>query len=422
MTVASTTPTYDSGPGVTHVDTSCLDNWADPDTLDTYAGNLKTHGSDFKTAITDAKNSWQGLTASFKAPGDTSLFAALDTPATKAGNVSSVAASISTSITTFASTTRTLQTERTNLLAKVATFNNAEFQCTADDAKNASDSSSSKNKRGEEGAALQVEVWALARKYQNAVDTCAADLGNINEDGTKKHPLQSAFDGYTQGLFRSTLVSFATSYRAPLLRGKQLVAKINGKTIRGPKFEIPGKGAKFDPNSWFFYKKSMNNGFTEMPSTVIKSGPKGKWGVGFEHTTGGTTVGAVGKAAGRAAFVVGAALTYKSEYDTAQQKLKEENPGLSDKERRSKAVETAAVRGTGQLAAAALTGAAIGSALPVGGTAVGLAVGAAVGAAMMIPTGDGKNVGDRIGDASEAVWSGAKKAGSGIKNAFKKIF
>ena len=60
--------------------------------------------------------------------------------------------------------------------------------------------------------------------------------------------------------------------------------------------------------------------------------------------------------------------------------------------------------------------------MPVGGTAVGLAVGAAVGAAMMIPTGDGKNVGDRIGDLSEAAWSGAKKAGSGIKNAFKKIF
>ena len=51
MTVASSTPTYYSGPGVTHVDTSCLDNWADPDTLDTYAGDLKTHGSDFKTAI-----------------------------------------------------------------------------------------------------------------------------------------------------------------------------------------------------------------------------------------------------------------------------------------------------------------------------------------------------------------------------------
>lgn len=420
--MTSPTPTYYSGPGTTHVETSCLDNWADPDTLDTYAGNLKTHGADFKTAITDAKSSWQGLSASFKAPGDTDLYAALDTPATKAENVSSVAASISTSITAFASTTRTLQTERTSLLAKVTAFNNDEFQCTADDTKNASDSSESKCKRGEKGAELQVEVFALARKYRNAVNACVADLGNINDDGTKKHPLQSAANGYAEGLTRSALVSFAASYRAPLLLGKQVVIKINGKTIRGPKFELPGKGAKFDPNSWFFKKSSVGNGIANTLDTVTKSGPKGKWGIGMEHTTGGTTTGVVGKVAGRATFALGAALTYKSEYDAAQQKLKEENPGLSDKERRSKAVETAAVRGTGQLATAALAGSAIGSVLPVGGTAVGFAVGAAVGAAMMIPTGDGKNVGDRIGDVSESVWSGAKKAGSSIKNAFKKIF
>lgn len=105
------------------VDTSCLDNWVDPDTLDTEASDLKSHGSDFKTAITDAKSSWQGLSTCFTAPGDTSLYAALDTPATKASNVSTATSNISSAITTFASTVRSLEPERNSLIAEAASLN-----------------------------------------------------------------------------------------------------------------------------------------------------------------------------------------------------------------------------------------------------------------------------------------------------------
>ena len=112
-------------------------------------------------------------------------------------------------------------------------------------------------------------------------------------------------------------------------------------------------------------------------------------------------------------------MTYTGEYSAAQNRLKAEHPELSSSQRNLKAVESSAVRGTAQIGTSVAAGAAAGSLFCPG---VGTAVGVAVGAAMMIPTGDGKNVGDRIGDGAEAVWGGAKKAGSGIKNAFKKIF
>ena len=37
------------------INTSSLDNWADTGTLDSEAGNLKTHGTNFKNAIDNAK-------------------------------------------------------------------------------------------------------------------------------------------------------------------------------------------------------------------------------------------------------------------------------------------------------------------------------------------------------------------------------
>jgi len=60
------------------------------------------------------------------------------------------------------------------------------------------------------------------------------------------------------------------------------------------------------------------------------------------------------------------------------------------------------------VAASAAAGAAIGSMIPVGGTAVGLAVGVVVGLGMSIDTGEGKTVGDRNADLGEGIWNWGK--------------
>jgi hypothetical protein len=113
-------------------------------------------------------------------------------------------------------------------------------------------------------------------------------------------------------------------------------------------------------------------------------------------------------------FVAGALLNYKSEYDSAKTRY-ENQPGLTTGQANAKARESAVVRTAGQIGTTAAVTAAACSFVPGVGTAAGFAIGSVVGAATMIPTGDGKNVGDRIGDASEGIYNGGKKL-------FKKVF
>ena len=104
----------------------------------------------------------------------------------------------------------------------------------------------------------------------------------------------------------------------------------------------------------------------------------------------------------------GVGLTYSSEVEKADTRYREQNPELSASERQSRVRETATVRTGSQVLASAWAGAAVGSMLPVGGTAVGLAVGVVVGLGMSIDTGEGKTVGDRIADVGEGFWNWCK--------------
>ena len=121
-----------------------------------------------------------------------------------------------------------------------------------------------------------------------------------------------------------------------------------------------------------------------------------------------TDTSTLGRAAGSGLSVLGVDLTYSSEYEKANKRYREQNPELTASERQSRVRETAAVRTGSQVLASAWAGAAVGSMIPVGGTAVGLAVGVGVGLVMSIDTGDGKTVGDRFADLGENVWNGLK--------------
>lgn len=423
------------------VSTSCLDNWVNPDTLDTEASDLKSHGSDFKTAITDAKSSWQGLSTCFTAPGDASLYAALDTPATKASNVSTATSNISSAITTFASTVRSLEPERNSLIAEAASLNSLisqanqnpggsslisrltsdeNFQCRPNSAPLAPSSGgpfSSSPDLGTQAANLELRISALADRYKNAVDTCVSSLNNLNDDGTQGSPPSTSGKVNSMVLQEGGLTLYEALKIKYLGNWKNFSITIKGKTFRPPKFAI-------NFSNWKTAAK-------ESVKTAAKSAAKSVAGKSKVLSTVGKGLGAVGKQMSGVGAAVSAVFTYNDEYNAADKKSRETNPGLSDKDRKSQVRETAAVRTAGQVgvtsvASAALSAAAIGAAggsvAPGVGTAIGFVAGLAVGAATMIPTGDGKNVGDRIGDGAEAVWSGAKKAGSGIKNAFKKIF
>lgn len=144
-------------------------------------------------------------------------------------------------------------------------------------------------------------------------------------------------------------------------------------------------------------------------SSVTRDGATDAW-----SSTTKVGVSAVGRTLGRGLFVAGALLNYKSEYDSAKTRY-ENQPGLTTGQANAKARESAVVRTAGQIGTTAAVTAAACSFVPGVGTAAGFAIGAAVGAVTMIPTGGGKNVGDRIGDASEGIYNGGKKL-------FKKVF
>lgn len=417
------------------IDTSKLENWADTSTLDSKAGTLKSHGTDFKNAIDNAKSSWQGLSSCYHSPHADLLYSSLDVPATAAQDTATGANTIATAITNFTNTVRPLETERTNLLSKISSFE-ASSVCYEP-------GSTEQIKQSKKIIELQNEVDNLASRYTSAVDTCVQALGSIKADGTQGNPTA---DGWLKLLRNSALSASGTvaeAFKVQItryrIRGVVRFFKIDFKTPWIPSQISKDYYFKLFEKGDFKGVWRGTRGFKETFKANLKSsllgpakgkygawsaptgGPKGSWfGMGKETASKVKTgVSGAGRAAGRGLFVVGAALTYTGEYSAAQNRLKAEHPELSSSQRNLKAVESSAVRGTAQIGTSVAAGAAAGSLFCPG---VGTAVGIAVGAAMMIPTGDGKNVGDRIGDGAEAVWGGAKKAGSGIKNAFKKIF
>ena len=176
------------------VTTTDLDNWADSGTLESEASNLKTHGSDFKTAVSNAKSSWDGLSSCYHTPHEDLLYSALDVPVTASQDVGTGTETIKTAITTFTSTASALETERTSLLAEVEAHN-----ATPEAWTNNSDGTEPICKPvtdneaypdvDSEGLDLQRRVDNLAQRYQDAVDTCVNSLNAIQEDGTQGDPL-----------------------------------------------------------------------------------------------------------------------------------------------------------------------------------------------------------------------------------------
>lgn len=415
------------------INTSSLDNWADTGTLDSEAGNLKTHGTNFKNAIDNAKSSWQGLSSCYDTPHADLLYSSLDVPATAAQDAATGAGTIADAITNFTATVRPLETERVNLLAKISSFESTSV-CYAP-------GSPEETEQNKKIISLQNEVDNLASRYTSAVDTCVQSLGSIKADGTQGNPTRDGWLGFLRDTALSASGTASEAFKVQItryrVRGVVRFFKIDFKTpwipsstSRNYYFKLFEKG---DFKGLWRGGKGFNENFTRnLKESFLgpgkgkygawskpTGGPSGKWfGLGVESTSKVKTgVSVAGRVGGRVFFVAGAALTYAGEYSSAQERLTKEHPELSSSQRNFKAAESSAVRGTAQIAAAAAAGAAAGSFFCPG---VGTAVGVGVGLAMMIPTGGGKNLGDRIGDLAEAQWNLDKKAATGAWNLAKK--
>ena len=412
------------------IDTSGLKNWANTDTLANEAESLKTHGAHFKNAISSAKSSWLGLSHCYHSPHANLLYSALDVPETAAQDVATGSGTIEKAITNFIAQVRPLEIQVPNLLTLISNFEaagNVGYAVGTPEQIN----------HDKQRERLQSKVDALAQQYQEAVDTCVQDLGNIKADGNQRKPGEEGWKNYA----RSTALGLGTMGAESLkvkvtryrVRGVVRVFGKDFKTARIPllssrdyHFQLFGKNFW----EWRDFKGFRGRFLTALKESFLgplrgkfgswskpTGGPKGKrFGAGMEKTNSvknGTSM--VGRTAGRGLFVLGTTLTYKGEYDAAQERLKANHPELSPKERRAKATELSAVRGTGQIAAVSTTTAAGTAICPGFGTAIGFGA----GVFLMIPTGGGKNLGDRIGDISEWTWEKGKWAASGVWRAGK---
>ena len=402
----------------------------DSGTLESEAGNLKAHGSNFKTAVSNAKSSWDGLSSCYHTPHEDLLYSALDVPVTASQDVGTGTETIKTAITTFTSTASALETERTSLLAEVEAHN-----ATPEAWTNNSDGTEPICKPvtdneaypdvDSEGLDLQRRVDNLAQRYQDAVDTCVNSLNAIQEDGTQGDPLSPLLK-YVRGRIMAAAGIAAEGikvvktryYSQQTIQFGERSVKLKPALVRESSeyfFDIFNKHRVGPEPQGFWgrfgsrFKSSFvgpSRGVWTEPkflSSVTRDGATDAW-----SSTTKVGVSAVGRTLGRGLFVAGALLNYKSEYDSAKTRY-ENQPGLTTGQANAKARESAVVRTAGQIGTTAAVTAAACSFVPGVGTAAGFAIGSVVGAATMIPTGDGKNVGDRIGDASEGIYNGGKK-------------
>lgn len=400
------------------IDTSELQNWPDPASLFDGASNLVKHGTEFYTKVESAHSTWKGLSSHYESPNQDLLYSALD-PALETGHHAvDGCSSVALAMTNFANEVSTLKTERDTLQSEADTFNAKTVPPT--------DDTSAFNEYVNEGIRINGKITALVKKYQTAIDNCSNQLSEIGDNG-QPSPSSSAWQGITVDTALSALGALAESSKVDIKYVNTFAMQVFNREISVVSRSFYMQTNYMDFKSWLFQSNKGGSFLSRFKTNLRETflGPRGthsasmtssvarnRFGISLRHSTSfsSSQVSAAGRVAGRGCFIVGAAITFKGEYDKADQKLREQNPGMSADERRGRVIETATVRTGSQVATAAVAGAAIGSVIPVGGTAVGLAVGVGVGLAMSIPTGGGKSVGDRVADFGEGAWNALKGA------------
>lgn len=427
--------------------------WPDAASIDSEAEGLIKQGESFYDAVAAAKGAWDGLSENYEAPEQQQLLHALDPALRNAESTTAATALVASAMGGFASALQELEPRRKQLISDAEAFNAKE--CPSDDAGCAA--------HQEEEQEIQQRINALAEEYRQKITDCTTHLAGINSEGGYSDPNAPDLGGYIQGQGAGLATSLAQSrerVRVRVSRALRLWTNIGdtkvmqwlakrrwlpswlGKIKGSIRLPLPPKTTK--SFRWNFKGSPPPGNFPERfatnlkemflgPSTKPKIGPlkptvtmdtsHGIFGAGVEKAERTiTNVTKTGRALGRGFFVLGTAMTFNSEYQKADAALKEQQPGLSDGERFARAGEKATVRTGSQVFASALAGAAIGSAIPVGGTAFGFAVGLGVGAAMTFIQAGGKSLGDLAGDAGEGLWNGLKGAGERIFNDIKGFF
>ena len=400
------------------VNDAILQDWPDAASIELSAGQLRSRGAAFAEDVEGGSQTWRGLSSCYETPHQDLLYSALAPAVECAGWVSSGSGNMADALEEFATTLAGLEGERQRLIEAAAKINAQPCEVDPDPV------------RVRENEQVQMEITQLGDKYKTAISECAEKISSIGNNGKLPGPLDAWMPWVQdQALASGTYVAQSHLYQVTRTRAHYMLRflKFDFECFVSPWRYSPkvyswgasGAASGVSPGSGYSSRvvENFRETFQGPPrpryvpqgAEVVRN-PGGEWfGWGKTvETQVKSGVSGLGRVAGRTLFIAGVGLTYWGESEKANARLAEQNPEMSAGERGEKVREIATVRAGTQVAAAAGTGAAIGAAIPVGGPVVGLAVGALVGGAMMIPTGDGKNLGDRVGDVGEAVWNWLK--------------
>ena len=387
-------------------------NWPDPASLQDASLTLVERGASFAEEIDSAHSIWGGLTSCYESPHQHLLYSSLDSAQADGDQVALGCASIALAIDTFAEAVHALKNRRTALIEDAATFNAQHIDPEAEDYLD----------KVKEGVALQGRIDALVGEYKAAIDECYGQLSAISNDGLPGDP--SILDEIARDSALTTANTVADSRKVRIHRAvRRVVVRVGGRNFRLPPHQVKWRtGGRFWDRAWGSAPPAAPGDFATKAHTgffetifgprpgqygrphVFSPNFKGNYGIGIESTVT-TKIGTSGwgRAAGRGLFAAGIVLTFTEEYDKADKRYREQNPELTERERKLKVAETTTVRSTSKIGAAVAAGVMIGAAIPVGGPLIGLGVGLAVGLGMSIPVGQGKNLGDLAADAGEGV-------------------
>lgn len=432
------------------LDTSVLKDWPTAAAVRDAGSDVAGAGKDYHRELTTTHSDWKGLSSPdvYQAPHATDLFTALDCLDGMGSDLEQGTKLAGTALEVFSAWLEVNESARADLLAACEAFNQLPVPAPTIPASPTKPGQPSAKPSGDEPAessgdgtttnpdytdyvaqydTLKLQLDTLKEEFDDAVDTCAHQLDSITADGQSSNKALTA-------LLTTAGTATLTGMQALLVNTyRQTVSSVTRYTmrLRGHDFKVPLLKSKVTDSSFQVIDWLTNDSFLTRlknnlkdpfmlkggtvpeapPPTTTTVEPEGKWGIGKNTTTTVENSGKVLKYGGRTLFAVGALVTAGAEAKNRYDEVSSEHPEWSESQKLSAATEAGVVRGGSQIAAAAAAGAIAGSVVPVGGTAVGLVIGTAVGLAMAIPTGGGKSVGDRIGDAGEWAWkhSGASK-------------
>ncbi|GHD04247.1 hypothetical protein [Zhihengliuella salsuginis] len=447
------------------LNTECLKNWPNPDTLRADAGTLKTKGNKVHEAVGDCATEWAPVADQYRSgEGRDQIVQAMTLPLAHGAAVSVASERINGHLATFCDTIVDLEERRTSLNSRIGDFNSNESS-TDEDKSNPSTGYGSQSE-------IQGKIDALGQDLIAAADKCAKDINSVDVTSPGfVEAITSKEVGITAGLLGAglTLTQFkdveftrVTVVRTTFQQWKLTAIQIPTRTIVTPNGRYISTVTLVQAQvrtlttetitamTWtqrqllnlrpevneFLYKQSQTyrdliDRYPDRWAPMTPGSRPAWWRPDqklmntvddFMDAKGWTKFA---KGAGPVMTLVTAGMTYADEYSDAKEELLKDHPDWTEEQIHNRALYEATLKGTTKVGldiAAGMTGAAIGTAIggPVG-TVVGFAVGIGI-SYVLDATGAKDWAADTVTDIADGVGDIAEDVGGAVSDAWNSIF